>query len=90
MRKQFIRFEDLMDQNRSELLNDEDALNRLDDRIDARTAEKELKHLKKLNRSNLNTPLTIGVFFFVPQKLPVQVHISSSFTQGRCNITGED
>ncbi|MEK4564200.1 FbpB family small basic protein [Alkalihalobacillus sp. FSL R5-0424] len=50
MRKQFIRFEDLMDQNRSELLNDEDALDRLDDRIDARTAEKELKHLKKVEQ----------------------------------------
>ena len=50
MRKQFIRFEDLMDRNRSELLKDEDALDRLDDRIDARAAEKELKHLKKVEQ----------------------------------------
>ncbi|TSB45217.1 FbpB family small basic protein [Alkalicoccobacillus porphyridii] len=43
MRKQFIRFEDLMDQNRTELLNDEDALNRLDDRLDERNADREKK-----------------------------------------------
>ncbi|MDQ0208289.1 FbpB family small basic protein [Alkalicoccobacillus murimartini] len=47
MRKQFVRFEDLMDQNRLELLNDEDALNRLDDRLDERNAKKELQKLRK-------------------------------------------
>ncbi|MCM2676783.1 FbpB family small basic protein [Alkalicoccobacillus plakortidis] len=51
MRKQFVRFEDLMDQNRSELLNDEDALDRLDDRLDARNAEKELRKLKKAEQN---------------------------------------
>lgn len=36
-----------MDQNRSELLNDEDALNRLDDRIDERNADRELKQVEQ-------------------------------------------
>lgn len=36
-----------MDQNRLELLNDEDALNRLDDRLDERNAKKELQKLRK-------------------------------------------
>ncbi|ALA51523.1 FbpB family small basic protein [Shouchella clausii] len=47
MRKRhLIRFEDLMAQNRDELLNDPEALSKIDDKLDER-AQKKNRSLKK-------------------------------------------